>query len=88
MSAKEHARVAYEAWVGGCNIVKDDENLSSQKFNAFRNRVASTLYKRDKAEKETGEKKIYLANITAPYNEMVKRAEYVKKHGGTQPRLQ
>ena len=31
----DHAKVAYEAWAGGCDIVKDDENLSSQDFNPF-----------------------------------------------------
>jgi len=29
---KDHAKVAYESWLGGCDVVKDDENLSSQKF--------------------------------------------------------
>jgi ribulose-bisphosphate carboxylase large chain len=30
-----HAKVAYEAWRGGIDIVKDDENLGSQSFNKF-----------------------------------------------------
>ncbi|GAF95137.1 unnamed protein product, partial [marine sediment metagenome] len=29
----EHARVCGEAWKGGLDIVKDDENLTSMKFN-------------------------------------------------------
>jgi len=37
---------------------------------------------RDKAEKQTGEKKIYLANVTSSTTEMLKRAEYIKKMGG------
>ncbi|MEM2111764.1 MAG: type III ribulose-bisphosphate carboxylase [Candidatus Bathyarchaeia archaeon] len=77
-----HARVAYEAWVGGCDIVKDDENLSSQGFNQFEERVARTLESRDKAEDETGEKKVYMANITAETMEMLRRAEYVLDQGG------
>jgi len=32
LNEKEHAKVAYEAWIGGCDIVKDDENLSNQKL--------------------------------------------------------
>lgn len=78
----DHARVAYEAWVGGCDIVKDDENLSSQKFNQFEERVTKTLEKRDKAEDETEEKKVYMANVTAETIEMVRRAEYVLAQGG------
>lgn len=82
LRTEDHARVAYEAWVGGCDIVKDDENLSSQSFNKFEERVLKTLESRDKAEGETGEKKVYMANITAETNEMLRRAEYVLSKGG------
>ena len=78
----DHARVAYEAWLGGCDIVKDDENLSNQKFNPFEERLTETLEGRDKAEHETGEKKVYMINITAETNEMIKRAESVLTEGG------
>lgn len=82
LSAKEHARVAHDAWYGGLDIVKDDENLTSQGFNPFRERIVRTLRARDRAERETGEKKIYMANITAETDEMIRRAEFVKAHGG------
>ncbi|HEQ65200.1 MAG TPA: type III ribulose-bisphosphate carboxylase [bacterium] len=78
----EHARVAYESWVGGCDIVKDDENLTDQVFNPFEERITKSLEMRDRAEQETGRKKIYVANITAESDEMLRRAEFVKKHGG------
>ena len=78
----DHARVAHEAWAGGCDIVKDDENLSSQRFNPFEDRVVKTLEMRDKAQSETGEKKVYMANITAETKLMLKRAEFVAEHGG------
>ena len=82
LKTADHAQVAYEAWVGGCDMVKDDENLSSQAFNPFENRVTRTLEKRNKAEDETGEKKVYLVNITAETKEMLKRAQFVVDHGG------
>lgn len=82
LKTRDHAKVAYEAWAGGCDIVKDDENLSSQKFNPFEERIVETLEGRDKAEKETGERKVYMANITAETETMLKRAEYVLDHGG------
>jgi len=78
----DHAKVAYEAWVGGCDIVKDDENLSSQRFNPFEDRVIKTLESRDKAEEETGERKVYMVNVTAETKKMLKRVEFVLKHGG------
>jgi ribulose-bisphosphate carboxylase large chain len=82
LNEDQHARVAYDAWVGGLDIVKDDENLTSMSFNNFRKRVDLTLKWRDKAEKETGEKKMYMANITAETDEMKRRASYIKQHGG------
>lgn len=78
----DHAKVAYEAWVGGCDLVKDDENLSSQRFNVFEDRVVKTLESRDRAEEGTGERKAFLANITAETDTMLERAEFVLAHGG------
>jgi ribulose-bisphosphate carboxylase large chain len=82
LKTADHARVAYDAWAGGCDIVKDDENLSSQMFNPFEDRLTKTLENRDKAQEETGERKVYMINVTAETREMVKRAESVLKHGG------
>ena len=82
LKTADHAKVAYEAWVGGCDIVKDDENLSSQSFNPFEERVVKTLEVRDNAERETGERKVYMINITAETEQMLKRAESVLSHGG------
>ncbi len=82
LETKDHAKVAYEAWYGGCDIVKDDENLSSQKFNPFEERLTQTLESRDKAQEETGERKVYMINITAETDTMVKRAQTVVDQGG------
>jgi len=82
LHSNEHAKVAYEAWLGGVDVIKDDENLSNQKFNLFEDRVIKTLEMRDKAESETGEKKVYMPNITAETKTMEKRAQFVKDHGG------
>jgi len=82
LKTKDHAKVAYNAWVGGCDFVKDDENLANQNFNPFKKRVIQTLELRDRAEKETGEKKAYMVNVTSETNEMLKRAKFVEDHGG------
>lgn len=81
LNSKQHARVAYEAWVGGLDIVKDDENLTSQPFNKFKERARETVKLKQKAERETGEKKIYMCNVTAETNEMLKRARFLKDLG-------
>jgi ribulose-bisphosphate carboxylase large chain len=81
LRTKDHAKVAYEAWLGGIDIVKDDENLSSQKFNKFEDRLRKTMKMKEKAERETGEKKIYMINITAETKEMLRRAKIVEDFG-------
>ena len=82
LNTKDHAKVAYEAWFGGCDVVKDDENLSSQKFNPFEERLTQTLENRDKAQDETGERKVYMINVTAETDVMLKRAQSVVDQGG------
>ena len=83
LTAREHAKRAYQAWIGGCDLVKDDENLTNQKFNQFKKRVVETLKLKEKAERETGERKAYLPNITAETEEMLRRARFVKENNGT-----
>ena len=78
----EHANVCGQAWRGGLDVVKDDENLTSMSFNKFEKRIKETLKIRDNIENETGEKKIYMPNITAPLTTMKKRADFVIEHGG------
>jgi ribulose-bisphosphate carboxylase large chain len=78
----EHSRVAYDSWRGGCDLVKDDENLTSQKFSNFKERFLKTIKLCDKAEKETGERKAYLVNCTAETKKMLERIDFVEKHGG------
>jgi ribulose-bisphosphate carboxylase large chain len=78
----DHAKVAYEAWYGGCDVVKDDENLSSQMFNPFEARLTKTLESRDRAERETGERKVYMINVTGETDTMIERAQAVEDQGG------
>ncbi len=82
LNEKQHSEVAYSAWTGGLDIVKDDENLASMPFNEFVERVSKTLSKRVEAEEKTGEKKVYFPNITSPVSEMKDRAEKVIDYGG------
>ena len=82
LSEREHAAVAYDCWVNGLDLVKDDENLTSMKFNSFEKRLAFTLESMDRAQSETGEKKIYVCNVSAETKEMLRRAQLVKDGGG------
>ncbi len=80
-SAAEHAQIGFETWMGGFDLVKDDENLTSTSFNKFENRVELLRKARDKAEKLTGEKKSALLNITAETKEMITRAKLLHDLG-------
>ncbi|WP_332899238.1 type III ribulose-bisphosphate carboxylase [Haladaptatus sp. CMSO5] len=82
LHTESHAQIGYDAWLGGVDLLKDDENLTDQAFNPFEERVARSLELRDKAQEETGERKDYLVNITAETDEMLRRAEFVADHGG------
>ncbi|MDD2439189.1 MAG: type III ribulose-bisphosphate carboxylase [Methanosarcinaceae archaeon] len=84
LSSEQHAEVAYKAFSGGCDLVKDDENLTDQKFNSFEKRAELSLKRAAKAEAETGEKKFYLCNITAPTcEEMLRRLGILKELGAS-----
>ena len=80
-SAREHAKIGYETWMGGFDFVKDDENLTSTSFNRFDDRVRHMTKLREKAEKETGEKKSAFLNITADVETMKKRADLLAENG-------
>ncbi len=81
LNERQHANTAFQAWLGGCDIVKDDENLTNMRFNHFDKRARQTLKLRDKAEAISGERKAYMPNVTAPFAEMVKRAKFAKQLG-------
>ncbi len=82
-NAEEYAEIARELWLGGIDLLKDDENFTSLDFNRFEERVAKIYRTREEVEQETGERKEYLVNVTAPFKEMERRAELVAEHGGS-----
>ena len=82
LSTDQHVQVGYDAWTGGIDLLKDDENLTDQPFNPFRDRLIESFGARDRAEDETGEKKSYLINVTADTNTMLERVDMVAEEGG------
>lgn len=83
LSPRQHAERAYETLRGGIDTVKDDENLNSQSWSSFDERVARTMELVRRAEEETGERKGYWANVTAGNaGEMLRRAHVVAREGG------
>jgi len=78
---EEVEKLAYEILVGGEDFVKDDENLASPSYCRFETRARAIMRAIDRAEKETGERKVWLANITADIREMERRLKLVADYG-------
>jgi ribulose-bisphosphate carboxylase large chain len=81
LSTDQHAQIGYEAWTGGLDLLKDDENLTDQEFSPFEDRLTESLAQRDRAAAETGETKSYLLNVTAGGTEMLERVDLAAEHG-------
>ena len=81
LTAKEWAKVAYESYAGGLDLVKDDENLVDQDFCKWKDRLHEVVKSIEKAEKETGEKKLYSSCVTDKFSRMVERVDYLKSLG-------
>lgn len=83
LSFREHIEATLAVFEGGLDLVKDDENLTSQTFNTFYNRVDEGVERMKEKGFLCGDKeKIYAYNITSSFDEMLKRAEYVVEKGG------
>jgi len=81
LTAKEWARVAYDAYSGGLDLVKDDENLVDQDFCKWKDRLHETVKSIEKAGGETNQNHLYSSNITDKYSRMVERVEYLNEMG-------
>jgi ribulose-bisphosphate carboxylase large chain len=82
LNPKQQADLAYRVYSAGIDYSKDDENLGSMVFNRFQDRVIRILDVVDRIGSEQGRRVVYAANITAPVGDMLKRAQFVKDHGG------
>ena len=77
LNPSEFSEVALAAFSGGCDLVKDDENLVDQKFCPWEERVDKVV----NAVGKLGEPKIYLPNITDFIPRMMKRIDYLEEIG-------
>jgi len=71
LDPKPFGALAYEAWLQGLDIAKDDELLCDTPWSPFERRTKILGKLRLKAEKETGMPKVYLANITDEVDRML-----------------
>ncbi len=50
------ADLVYQAAVGGCDVVKDDELISNPSFNTLEDRISAVMESIDRADSDKGEK--------------------------------
>jgi ribulose-bisphosphate carboxylase large chain len=71
LSPRDFAELAYQAWMGGLDVAKDDEMLSDTSWSPLRERAAQVGHMRRRFEDETGVRKMYLANITDEVHRLI-----------------
>ncbi len=75
------AEQAYRFALGGIDLIKDDHGLANQPFAPFRERVARCVEAIAQANRETGQRCLYMPNITAPMHDLWARAEFAQQAG-------
>ena len=71
LAPEPFAELAYQSWLGGVDIAKDDEMLGDVDWSPLDKRARLLGAARKKSEKETGANKIYLANITDEVDRLI-----------------
>ena len=83
MTPEETAAQVYQSALGGADLCKDDEMCSELDNCPFDARLEAVLKALDKAERETGEKTIYLVSITDESSRVHEKARRAVKAGAT-----
>jgi ribulose-bisphosphate carboxylase large chain len=74
LTPEDTAAVAYEAAIGGVDLIKDDETLTDQAFCPIEKRLPAVMKRLQDAKDETGREVLYAVNITSRADQIVKRA--------------
>ena len=81
LDPESYAKVAYEALIGGVDIIFDDELMVSPKSAPLENRVPIVDAAVERAARETGLNKYYAVNITSSLRSITQTALRVKELG-------
>ncbi len=81
LAPEELAELVYRFALGGIDLIKDDHGLANQSFCPFQERVERCCQAVARANRETGQKCLYLPNVTAPAEETVDRAIAAREAG-------
>jgi ribulose-bisphosphate carboxylase large chain len=75
LTPADTAEVAYQAALGGVDLIKDDETLTDQAFCPVRERVPRVMEGLARVKEETGRQVLYAVNVTTRADRIVERAE-------------
>ncbi len=78
LTPSSQAKFAFELWMSGVDIVREDIALSELSVLPFFERLEKTMRMLLRAEKETRKKKIFVPNIISETSEMVSKADLSK----------
>ncbi len=81
LSPAEFAEIAYQSWLGGLDIAKDDEMLADVDWSTLIERSHALGDARKRAERETGEPKVYLANVTDEVDRLIEQHDIAVSNG-------
>jgi ribulose-bisphosphate carboxylase large chain len=75
------ADMAYACAMGGMDLIKDDHGITDQSFCRFEERVALCAQAVARANRQTGLSCLYVANVTAPADQILARARFASEAG-------
>jgi ribulose-bisphosphate carboxylase large chain len=81
LTPESFTELAYESWLGGLDIAKDDEMLGDVDWSPLSRRSFLMGKARKQAEERTNEKKMYLANITDEADRLIELHDMCVKNG-------
>ena len=81
LTPKDTAAVAYQAAIGGVDLIKDDETLTDQKFCPLMARLEMVMEALERAKEETGRQVLYALNVTTGGDRILEVASTAVKAG-------
>ncbi|WP_395840424.1 RuBisCO large subunit C-terminal-like domain-containing protein [Archangium violaceum] len=81
LSPGELAEMAYQLALGGIDIIKDDHGLTNQSWAPFEARVSACAAAVERANRETGRRAVYAANVTSDFRQLERRVRFAKEAG-------
>jgi len=75
LNPRDTAEVAFQAAIGGVDLIKDDETLTNQPFCLLEERVPRVMERLDQVKSETDRTVLYAVNVSTAGDRIVERAE-------------